>query len=230
MKSSFPLVLLLALLAVGGCKANSSSQSHHIAQTGKGASSRNSPANKDAANSTFDYYAFYLSWSPKFCLTHNYDPECSARPGFIVEGLWPKKNDGTSPENCSNPAAPSNPSAYLNLIADPTILNSIWNVHGSCSGLSADAYFANVSTALQSFEIPATFAAARNPPAKIEPRILLDQLHNDNPGFPTSSFAISCDNNSLTALQVCFDKSLAPTACKGIQACGAKEINIPAAQ
>jgi ribonuclease T2 len=229
MKSSFTLLLFLALAAVAGCKSSRTSEHSPEKPAHGGIAARHAGhTDEDATAGDFDLYVFRLSWSPDFCVTHSNSPECAARRGFVVQGLWPQKNDGTYPENCSNPAVASNPSAYLDLIPDLSLLNRVWITHGACSGLGPDAYFTAVETALRSFEIPSTFASTRNPPAKIEPKIILDQLRSDNPSFPAGSFAVACDQNSLTAVEVCFDKSLDPVACKAIQGCGAKVITVNA--
>src|SRR5207302_3691783 len=123
------------------------------------------------------------------------NPQCSARPGFIVHGLWPQNNDGTYPENCVGMPAPPNAPAYLNLMPDVNLINHEWRAHGTCSGMNPEEYFTAVRSALRSVEIPDTFSIGREPPRNIAPNVLLAQFSRANPTFPPSSFVLSCGNN-----------------------------------
>jgi ribonuclease T2 len=224
MKTSLALILSVALLSPVGCHGgHASSPSRETAQAAQPSRSR---ANIGAQPGLFDFYVFNLSWTPEFCATHPDSRVCAARPGFIVHGLWPQNNDGTYPENCANAALPTNPSAYTTLIPTISLIEHEWVAHGTCSGLNPDEYFAQVRTALRSFEIPATFAATSTPPSSVNPNVILDQFRRDNPSFPRSSFVLSCRNNYLSGIDVCFDKDLSPTACQGMHSCRARTIKI----
>jgi ribonuclease T2 len=226
LKTSLAFLLSLALLASTGCHgAPATHAAAHDAQPSPDGHLKGR-AHIGAQPGYFDYYVFSLSWSPEFCETHPGNHVCASRPGFIVHGLWPQNNDGTYPENCDNAARPSIPEAYLNLIPTVSLLEHEWIAHGTCSGLNPDAYFSSVRTALQSIEIPSTFARSRTPPAQVAPEIILGQFRADNPSFPHSSFVLSCDNNQLTAIEACFDKNLNPIACQGLQSCRARTIKI----
>jgi len=226
MKTSLSLVLCLALFALAGCNG-SAHAARKAAQSGQPRVIHRGLADIDDQPGDFDFYVLNLSWSPKFCDAHPDSEECAARPGFVVHGLWPQNNDGTYPENCDDAARPAIPEGYLNLIPTIPMIEQTWITHGTCSGLNPDAYFSSVRTALQSIEIPSTFAASRNPPAQIAPEIILDQFRRDNPSFPRSSFVLSCSNNNqLTAIEACFDKNLTPIACQGLQSCRARTIKI----
>lgn len=174
----------------------------------------------------FDFYLLNLSWSPEFCAMHPGNPQCAARPGFVVHGLWPQNNDGSFPENCGGMAKPPNSAAYLDVMPTIDLILHEWSTHGTCSGLNPEAYFSQVRAAFRSVAIPSIFAARRTPPAMIRPSVLLDQFSRANPAFPPDSFALSCGNNYLTAIEVCFDKGLNPQSCRNVRSCRANVIKI----
>lgn len=227
MKTSFALILSLALLVSTGCYGSRSAQAAaRDTQSAQPAGHLKGRAHIGAQPGRFDYYVFNLSWSPEFCETHPGIPKCSARPGFIVHGLWPQNNDGTYPEDCDNPARPVIPFSYLDLIPTISLIQHEWLAHGTCSGLNPGAYFMQVRTALRSFEIPPMFAASTTPPATISPKVILDRFHQENPGFPRDSFVLTCVKNSLTSIDICFDKDLNPIPCRAIPTCDARTIKI----
>lgn len=224
MKTTFALLLSLTLFACAGCHGSSA----HAA-----ANPQTSPyghlqgrAYIGSQPGLFDYYVFNLSWTPDFCQNRPGNPNCAARPGFLVHGLWPQNNNGTYPEDCANPARPTITFAYLDLIPTVELIQHEWTAHGTCTGLNPDAYFNRVRTAFRSIEIPATFAATQTPPAVVDPQVILNQFHQDNPAFPRNGFVLTCQNNQLTSVDACFDKDLNPTACKGIPTCRARTIKI----
>jgi ribonuclease T2 len=176
---------------------------------------------------TFDFYLLNLSWSPEFCATHPGNSQCAARPGFVVHGLWPQNNDGTFPENCGGMPKPPNTAAYLDIMPTIELILHEWKAHGTCSGLNPDGYFSRIRAAFRSVAIPSMFAATQTPPTTIRPSELLAQFSRANPSFPPDSFALTCGNNFLTAVEVCFDKNLKPESCRAVRSCRANVIKIP---
>jgi ribonuclease T2 len=174
----------------------------------------------------FDYYLLNLSWSPEFCYGHPNATECASRPTFVLHGLWPQNTDGTYPQNCSNAPGPADPSRYTDIYPDPGLLQHEWRTHGTCSGLSPDAFFTAARSAFQSIAIPPALTQLTSqislPPAQI-----LGLVAAANPTIQTSSLALSCGNNYLTAVEVCLNKQLQPTACGPIRSCRANTVRIP---
>ena len=134
MKTSFSLILSLALLLPTGCHTSRTSPSATSnAQTTQPTGHLQGRAHIGAQPGAFDYYVFNLSWSPEFCATHPDAHECAARPGFIIHGLWPQNTDGTYPEDCANPMRPTIPEAYIDLIPSISLIEHEWVAHGTCS-------------------------------------------------------------------------------------------------
>ena len=183
--------------------------------------------NAQAMGSGFDYYLLNLSWSPEFCYSHPSAAECAAHDTFVLHGLWPENNDGAYPENCSSRPGPADPGQYKDLYPDQGLLEHEWRTHGTCSGLSADAFFATVRTAYQSVKIPPTLANL-NAQTAMAPDDILELFTQSNPKIPRASLALSCGHNYLTAVEVCLDKALHPVPCNGVRSCRASVVRIPA--
>ena len=174
----------------------------------------------------FDYYLLNLSWSPEFCFSHRTAPECASHPAFVLHGLWPQNNDGTYPQNCSNAPGPADPSQYADIYPDPGLLRHEWSTHGTCSGMSPDDFFTAARAAFRSVAIPSTLSQLDHQ-ISMPPGQILNLVTAANPSIPSSSLALSCGNNYLTAIEVCLNKSGRPTACGPIRSCRANTVRIP---
>ena len=174
---------------------------------------------------TFDFYLLNLSWSPEFCATHPGKPECAAHPGFVLHGLWPQNNDGSYPEHCSDSPGPSDPAAFRDLYPDAGLLSHEWSTHGTCSGLSPEAFFTHARTALHAVAIPSSLTSLTHQTAAT-PDDLLAQFSQANPAIPRGSLALSCGNNYLTAVEVCLDHDLHAIACSNVRSCRANSVRI----
>lgn len=217
-----PHVLAL-LLSLTACKA-----SQEPAPT-SAPSEPASAASRDLASqaaSGFDFYLLSLSWSPEFCHSHPGAAECAAHAGFVLHGLWPQRNDGSYPQDCSNASGPSDPATYSDIYPDAGLLRHEWKTHGTCSGLSADAFFSAARSAFQSVKIPPTLLGLTRQ-ISMPPEEILSLFTASNPPIPRSGLALSCGNNFLTAVEVCLDKSLHPIPCPGIRSCRANVVKIP---
>jgi ribonuclease T2 len=177
----------------------------------------------------FDYFLLNLSWSPEFCYSHRDAPECAQRSTFVLHGLWPENSDGTFPQDCSNAPGPADPSQYSDLYPDAGLLQHEWLTHGTCSGLSPDAYFATARAALHSVALPSTLTQLDHQ-ISLPPLQILNLFAQSNPGILSTSLVLSCGHNYLTAVEVCLDKQLHPTACGQVRSCRANTVRIPPPQ
>jgi ribonuclease T2 len=228
-------LLACALLVPAGCKSPNPPAPTPRTSSGsvnQGGSlqlverSKGSRPERDAKPGDFDFYLLNLSWSPEFCLTHRENPQCTTHPGFVVHGLWPQNFDGTYPENCSGGPALTNAIAFADVMPTASLAEHEWTAHGTCSGLSSDAYFDYIRRAFHSVRIPATFSATKAPPRMLRPDVILAQFAAANPSVPAASFALSCGNNYLTAVEACLDKRLHPIACQSVRSCRANVVKI----
>lgn len=202
----------------------------HLAATGAGAQEVHS------APGQFDYYVLNLSWSPAFCDTmktlsprERYDAgkgmECAAPHAFVLHGLWPQNTDGTYPSSCADRPGPRNPQRNLDMTPNLSLLKHEWNKHGTCTTLSPEAFFATARQAYRSVTIPEFFTSLDHE-ARMTPEQILTLFYRANATFPQGSFALSCGNNQLTAIEACFDKDVHPIACQGVRSCRANSVKI----
>ena len=182
-------------------------------------------AAQPSVTQNLDYYLLNLSWSPEFCHSHPDATECAEHSTFILHGLWPQNNDGTYPQDCSTEPGPRNPADYNDIYADPGLLRHEWRTHGTCSGLSPDAFFTLARSAFHSVAIPSTLSQLDHQ-ISMPPSEILGLFTAANPSIPRSSLALSCGNNYLTAIEVCLNKSAQPTACGPIRSCRANAVRI----
>jgi ribonuclease T2 len=225
MKKQLLLPILALLLPLSACNTQPAQQ-QSAAPAPRAAGE---PVAAPAASKPFDYYLLNLSWSPEFCHSHPSDIQCAQHSTFVLHGLWPENNDGTYPENCSTAPGPSNPSQYSDIYPDAGLLQHEWKTHGTCSGLSADAFFQLARQAFHSVQIPPTLSTLNKqislPPAKI-----LGLFTEANPSITNASLAMSCGSNYLTAVEVCLDKQAHPIACGKLRSCRANTVKIPPPQ
>jgi len=177
----------------------------------------------------FDFYVLSLSWSPSFCAAaqdsgRSGGAQCGARPySFVVHGLWPQYEKGF-PEYCQQPS----PRLYhgimesmLDLMPAPHLIYNEWDKHGTCSGLSARAYFETIRKARAAVKIPPEFLNLSEPktvaPAEIE-----DAFVKVNPGLSTASMAVICNRNRLSEVRICMSKDLQFRACEDIDRHGCR--------
>ena len=217
----FLLSISLVLPAIG-CKSNSPAGP----ESAVGNRPSEGPQNA-AIGSGFDFYLLNLSWSPEFCHGHPDAAECAARSTFVLHGLWPQNSNGSYPEKCSNAPGPPNPAQYADIYPDASLLQHEWQTHGTCSGLSADAFFQDARSAFRSINIPPAFTTLGSQ-ISLPPERIVSLFAASNSSLPAGSLLVSCGNNYLTAVEICMDKSLHPIACSGIRSCRANTVRIPA--
>lgn len=241
---SFPirLCLLFLLLPISACRNSSqppANASTNEANSARSASvpdqprnpelgrrrSRRGHADTQATPGAFDFYLLNLSWSPEFCATHGGSPECGHGLGFVVHGLWPQYLNGDYPEDCSDAPGPANPQAYTDMIPTASLVMHEWHTHGTCSGLSADVYFATIRRAFAGLKIPPGIGTGDDS-GGVPLQQFLERFAKANPAYPQGSIALSCGNNRLTAIEVCLTKDLQPESCQGVRSCRANIIKV----
>ena len=174
----------------------------------------------------FDYYLLVLSWSPSFCADSAErdparsarNPQCGPRPfSFVVHGLWPQYERGF-PEFCQVPAPRLNRnivSEMLDLMPAPNLIFHEWDRHGTCSGLSPNAYFETIRKARAVVKIPPQYidlpSALTVAPAEVE-----EAFVKANPGLKPESISISCGSRRLDEVRICMSRDLQFRGCEEI--------------
>ena len=170
----------------------------------------------------FDFYVLALSWSPSYCeasaeRASGRAPEmqCAGRPfAFVVHGLWPQYDKGF-PSYCKVPAPRLNRAivgAMLDLMPSPRLIYHEWDRHGTCSGLSPNAYFENVRKARSVVKIPDSYID-RDEPGLVTPGEVTEAFIKANPGLTHEQIAVTCDSKRLSEVRVCLSKDFSFRDC-----------------
>jgi ribonuclease T2 len=109
---------------------------------------------------------------------------------------------------------------------DLGLIQHEWATHGTCSGLSAQAYFSLIRQSFTSIKIPPQFAAPRFQQA-FSPLQIESAFEQNNPKLHDADMMISCAGTYLKAVEICLTKSLTPIACPVAGGCTARSIRVP---
>lgn len=190
------------------------------AETPRGAGAERPPRGGDPrfgrpqGSGAFDFYVLALSWSPGFCETGGAakaEQQCEPgnRLGFVVHGLWPQNTHGF-PSDCN--AAAGSPSRVTldkvrGLYPDEGLARYEWRKHGTCTGLSPTDYFAEVRRARDAVAVPEAFKAPGDTKSWA-PLDIARAFIAANPRLRTDAMAVTCRDNTLEEVRVCFSKDL----------------------
>jgi ribonuclease T2 len=186
----------------------------------------------------FDFYVLALSWSPSFCAEaaerhagRSAGAQCGARPyAFVVHGLWPQYERGF-PQYCQVPPPRIDHrlvSSMLDLMPAPHLIFNEWDKHGTCSGLSPQAYFDTVRRARAAINIPAQF---RDPtqPLSVTPAAVAGAFVKANPGLTQDGIAVECSRRRLSEVRLCLSKQLQFRDCPDVarRSCRSEQLTMP---
>ena len=187
----------------------------------------------------FDFYVLALSWSPSYCeAAHERlpdrapDQQCGGRPfSFVVHGLWPQYERGF-PSFCQVPAPRLDHrivGTMLDLMPSPRLVFHEWDRHGTCSGLSQQAFFEAVRNARAALKIPAQFVEL-DKPIIVTPGDVVEAFVKANPGLSRAALAVACDSKRLSEVRVCLNKDFSFRDCAEVtrRACKRDSIAVPA--
>ena len=187
----------------------------------------------------FDFYVLALSWSPSYCEASQErapnrvpDQQCGGRPfSFVVHGLWPQYDLGF-PAFCQVPAPRIDRAivgSMLDLMPSPRLIFREWDRHGTCSGLSARAYFETVRKARAVVKIPADYLEL-DKPIVVSADDVAEAFVKANPGMSRANLAVACDSKRLNEVRVCLGKDFSFHDCADVtrRACKRDKIAMPA--
>ena len=167
----------------------------------------------------FDYYVMALSWSPNWCDAEGRDrgsPQCDAGAdfGWVLHGLWPQYERGW-PADCQSGFAPpsrSETSAMADIMGTSGLAWYQWNKHGSCSGLSPQAYYRTSREAFGSVAIPQAFRAL-NRDVTLPAALIEEAFLDKNPQLSADGVTVTCRGGAIQEVRICLTKDLAPRDC-----------------
>jgi ribonuclease T2 len=202
------------------------------------ASAQQNPPGERNLPGQFDFYVLALSWSPSYCAEVKErgairlpQPQCGGRPfAFVVHGLWPQYVRGF-PSYCQKPAPRIDRAlvdGMLELMPSPGLIYHAWNRHGTCSGLSAQAYFEALRKARAAVKVPPRYLALERP-ITVTPAEVADAFVKANPGLRPANFAVACDKTRLTEVRICLSKDFSFHDCAEVvrRACRRDKLAMP---
>lgn len=167
----------------------------------------------------FDYYVMALSWSPNWCAIEGdakASPQCEDNTyhGWILHGLWPQYHQGW-PDYC--PTNHRNPRRGLtNSMADIMGTSGLawhqWKKHGTCSGLSAEDYYALSREAYGRVTRPAVFRKL-DQSVRLPASIIEEAFLKANPDLEADGLTITCRDGFIQEARVCLSRDLTPVPC-----------------
>lgn len=167
----------------------------------------------------FDYYVLSLSWSPSWCALEGdarNSPQCDPAEdyGWVLHGLWPQYHRGW-PSYC--PTVEPHPSRRMStemvdIMGSSGLAWHQWKKHGSCSGLSASAYYALSRQAYGSVVRPPVFRKLEKP-VRLPAKIVEEAFLKANPGMEPDMVTVTCKSGRIQEVRICLSKDLTPVPC-----------------
>ena len=177
------------------------------------------PAKAQNVAGEFDYYVLSLSWSPNWCALEGDSrgsAQCDADAdfGWVLHGLWPQYETGW-PANCRhgfrNPSR-FETSAQADVFGSSGSAWHQWNKHGSCSGLSPQAYYALARYAYEQITRPEVFRRLQDP-VTLPASLIEEAFMRDNEGLDPDEITITCRASRIQEARICLTRDLEPRRC-----------------
>ncbi|WP_323940389.1 ribonuclease T2 family protein [Aeromonas caviae] len=156
----------------------------------------------------FDYYAMALSWSPEHCAIKPADREqCARKLGFVLHGLWPQYQRGYPSDCTSKGLDPAMEQQFAGLYPSRFLYRHEWEKHGTCSGLSQEAFHQLASDLRQKVRIPAAYQSPEEPLRKSSFQLKAD-LASANEWLAPDNITVACADGGrfLREIYVCINK------------------------
>ena len=183
----------------------------------------------------FDLWVLSLSWSPSYCeATGNArgDAQCARPYSFVVHGLWPQYQRGY-PSDCDARTAPPTREQIrdmLDVMPSPGLISHEWRKHGTCSGLSGEAYLRIIRKLFEKIRVPDEFKTAEKP-RMVSPHEVEQAFMAANKGLDAAEITVQCDSRRLQEVRLCLKKDLSAfTSCGDAdrRACRLDRLYMPA--
>lgn len=165
----------------------------------------------------FDYYVLALSWSPNWCALEGEakgSEQCDRPIGWNLHGLWPQFHRGY-PSYCQTAQrAPSRAMTgdMVDIMGSSGLAWHQWKKHGTCTGLSAPAYFALSREAWGKVVRPPVFRKL-DKVVKLPASVVEEAFLQANPGFEADGVTVTCRDGHIQEVRICFSRDLQPVPC-----------------
>ena len=167
----------------------------------------------------YDYFVLSLSWSPNWCAIEGdakRSPQCAddTGHGWIMHGLWPQFHRGY-PSFCRTVERPPSRGmtyAMADIMGTGGLAWHQWNKHGTCTGLSAQDYYALSRRAYATVTRPDIFRKLDRS-VKLPASVVEDAFLKANPTFEPDGITITCRNGHIQEARICLSRDLMPVPC-----------------
>ena len=167
----------------------------------------------------FDYFVLSLSWSANWCALEGdarNSPQCDAARdhGWILHGLWPQFHRGY-PSFCrtvNRPPTRGMTAAMADIMGTSGLAWHQWQKHGSCTGLSAEAYYALSREAYARVTRPEIFRQLKRP-VKLPASVVEEAFLEANPGMEPDGITITCRSGHIQEARICLSRDLDLVPC-----------------
>jgi ribonuclease T2 len=167
----------------------------------------------------FDYYVLSLSWSPNWCALEGdarRSPQCDdgRGHGWILHGLWPQFHRGY-PSYCRHgDAAPNRAmtASMADIMGTSGLAWHQWKKHGSCSGMSARAYFDRARAAYERVTRPEVFRQLDST-IKLPAAVVEEAFLKANPDMEPDGVTVTCKSRHIQEVRICLSRDLDPVPC-----------------
>jgi len=174
-------------------------------------------AAKNEIAGEYDYFVLSLSWSPNWCALEGdarNSPQCDADHGWIMHGLWPQFHRGY-PSYCrtiERPPPRSMTADMADIMGTGGLAWHQWNKHGSCTGLSARAYYDLSREAYARVTRPPVFRKL-DKTVKLPASVVEDAFLQSNPAFEPDGVTVTCRDGHIQEVRICLSRDLNPVPC-----------------
>ena len=171
------------------------------------------------------HYVLSLTWSPRFCATSigtDADTRFQCvqnRFGFAVHGLWAQSRGARDkcdqPRNCAiGLVSDSLVKTHLCTMPGVQLIQSQWQKHGTCSGLSQPQWFSVIDSLWEGLSLPDPRKMA-GAGGTISVKALRDSVarRNGARGMVSGGVMVGAHDGHLEELRLCYDTSFKPAAC-----------------
>jgi ribonuclease T2 len=167
----------------------------------------------------FDYYVMALSWTPNWCALEGdrkRSDQCDDDTGFgfTLHGVWPQFNVGW-PSYCTGAKrAPSRrqTNAMTDIMGSGGLAWHQWKKHGTCSGLTSEAYFQLSRDAYNNVKRPEVFRKMEKT-YRIPSKLVKNAFLETNPKLQLENIQVTCKNDAIQEVRICLNKELEYTRC-----------------
>jgi ribonuclease T2 len=167
----------------------------------------------------FDYYVLALSWTPTWCALEGdarAAPQCEPRQGygFTLHGLWPQYEEGW-PSFCPTTARPPSramTAGMVDIMGSSGLAWHQWRKHGTCSGVSAGAYFDLSRRAYQRVQQPAILRQIDRV-VRLSAAMVEEAFLEENPDLTHPMLTVTCREGRVQEVRICLTRALEPRDC-----------------